>query len=209
MQILSHRGRWRVPSERNTLKAFSRSFADGYGTELDVRDDCGELVVSHDPPPPGTMRLDTVLRAYVDAGQPGALAINVKSDGLAASIAEACERHGVSSFFCFDQSVPDLFGYLERGVPTFTRQSEVEPSPPLYDRVAGVWLDSFFDDGWFDERVLTRHLDGGKRVCMVSPELHGREPVEAWERWVSWAACDSEAVLVCTDRPDELSGMLR
>jgi hypothetical protein len=38
MQILSHRGYWQHPSEKNTEAAFRRSFLLGYGTETDIRD---------------------------------------------------------------------------------------------------------------------------------------------------------------------------
>ena len=50
MIIISHRGYWIQPAEKNTEEAFSRSFERGMGTETDVRDHRGELVISHDMP---------------------------------------------------------------------------------------------------------------------------------------------------------------
>ena len=50
MQILSHRGLWHSSMERNTKDAFVRSFDAGLGTETDLRDICGKIVVSHDMP---------------------------------------------------------------------------------------------------------------------------------------------------------------
>ncbi len=50
MQVISHRGYWKSAAEKNTTTAFARSFALGYGTETDVRDLNGELVISHDMP---------------------------------------------------------------------------------------------------------------------------------------------------------------
>jgi hypothetical protein len=208
VQILSHRGLWEAPLARNTLRAFVESFAAGYGAELDVRDAAGELLVSHDPPLGSELRLNDVLREYRDAGQPGTLAINIKADGLASAILDCCNSWAITSFFCFDQSVPDLMNYMAVGVPAFTRQSDIETAPILYERAAGVWIDSFYDENWFDESALQMHLDAGKHLCLVSPELHGRTQIGAWSRWASWGACAGANVFVCTDRPHELAALL-
>ena len=50
MIILSHRGYWKLEEERNRAAAFQRSFDLGYGTETDIRDIQGKLVISHDMP---------------------------------------------------------------------------------------------------------------------------------------------------------------
>ena len=50
MEIISHRGYWKSVKEKNTEIAFSRSFALNYGTETDLRDCLGKLVISHDMP---------------------------------------------------------------------------------------------------------------------------------------------------------------
>ena len=50
MKILSHRGYWNNLTEKNSKSAFRRSFQLGFGTETDVRDLNGELVISHDMP---------------------------------------------------------------------------------------------------------------------------------------------------------------
>ena len=48
MIILSHRGYWKLESEKNKPIAFDRSFSLGFGTETDIRDYRGKLVISHD-----------------------------------------------------------------------------------------------------------------------------------------------------------------
>ena len=45
MKIISHHGFWHIPSEKNTETAFCRSFELGFGTETDVRDSLGALVI--------------------------------------------------------------------------------------------------------------------------------------------------------------------
>ena len=48
MEIISHRGYWFKNSEKNSDLAFRRSFSLNFGTETDIRDFDGELVISHD-----------------------------------------------------------------------------------------------------------------------------------------------------------------
>ncbi len=46
MKFLSHRGFWKTKKEQNTLVAFKKSFMDGFGCELDIRDCEGQLVIN-------------------------------------------------------------------------------------------------------------------------------------------------------------------
>lgn len=203
MRILSHRGWWVEAAEKNTTQAFERSFAAGFGTELDIRDCAGRLVVSHDPADEDAPLFEEVLalRDRVGPGLP--LAINVKADGLQGLIATALEGgSGRGVDFVFDMSIPDTLGYRAAGMPYFSRQSEFEQQPPLYEDAAGVWLDCFQGE-WFGERVVEDHIAAGKRVCMVSPELHGRERRNAWETWAAWGVAKSGSLALCTDHPDE------
>lgn len=202
IRVLAHRGYWRAPSEKNTLGAFERAFARGYGVELDVRDLDGELVVSHDPPREGALPLDAVIDRLRESGSAGVLAVNVKADGLQPALASALGGLDQARWFAFDMAVPDAVGYVHRGLRTFTRHSDVEPDPVLYGPSHGVWLDDF-GGGWLRESFLQSHLDAGKSVAVVSPELHGRDHLEAWQEWRQWPVWRHPDVLLCTDHPRE------
>lgn len=195
MRILSHRGWWRAPHEKNTPAAFRRTLAGGYGTETDVRDLAGRLVVSHDPAGPDAMAWDDLLALFHGTGLP--LAVNVKADGLAGLLAAAFADRDIA-WFAFDMSGPETVRYAAAGVPFYTRHSDVEREPILYAEASGVWLDAFRHD-WFDCSVIARHLDAGKAVCVVSPELHGRDPRPVWERLSGLP----DGATLCTDLPDE------
>jgi glycerophosphoryl diester phosphodiesterase len=200
VEIITHRGHWTTSAERNTLAAFERSFAGGMGAEIDVRDLGGSLVVSHDPPRAGALALEQVLAAHAAHGRPGVLAINVKADGLAAVVTSALVA--TPRWFAFDMSVADTLQYTRAGVPYFTRQSEFETDPVLYEHAAGVWIDCFERD-WVQESTLSDHLHAGKAVCLVSPELHGRACDAAWNAWSTWDVRHEEAVSICTDLPEQ------
>ncbi|AKF44228.1 phosphodiesterase [Pseudomonas syringae] len=196
MQIISHRGYWLQKPERNLPEAFHRSFDLGFGTETDVRDVAGQLVISHDMPAGGELTLDGLLD--IMAGRNLPLAINVKADGLAQALAATFARYGHTNWFTFDMAVPDMRSYLNANLTTYTRLSDVEPSPAWLEQAAGVWLDGF-EGEWFSNQVIGDLLSLGKRICVVSPELHGRGHDALWQQLLEFRSQDR--LTLCTDLP--------
>ncbi|MDL2424711.1 phosphodiesterase, partial [Pseudomonas sp. BAgro211] len=92
--------------ERHLKIAFDRSFDLGFGTETDVRDVAGRLVISNDMPSGEEMSLDDLLR--IMAGRNLPLAMNIKADGLCEPLKATFEAHGHSNWFVFDMAVPDM-----------------------------------------------------------------------------------------------------
>lgn len=197
MKILSHRGYWQTPTEKNTTTAFCRSFDLGYGTETDVRDLAGELVISHDLPIGNPLTLAEFLALIDDQSMP--LAINIKSDGLAEVLAQHFSKRKLD-WFVFDMSVPDTLSHFKAGNPVFARMSEVEKTPAWLDEAQGVWLDAFFEE-WYGTDLVESLLNRGKRVCIVSSELHGRDPAPLWSRLTRFSAHTD--LMLCTDRPED------
>ncbi len=201
MKILSHRGFWLSDDEKNTPDAFIRSFASGFGTETDLRDLDGRLVIAHDPPETGAMTAEAFLRLHAEYDGALPLALNIKADGLQKMVGSLLETLSPLEAFVFDMSIPDTLHWLNAGVPVFTRHSDIEPEPLLAKRCAGIWLDAFGSD-WWDADTIRRHLDVGRRVCIVSPELHQRPYLPVWERL---AAADdllnASELMICTDHP--------
>jgi glycerophosphoryl diester phosphodiesterase len=196
MKILSHRGYWIEPNEKNSFAAFERSVAAGFGLETDIRDRAGKLIVSHDMPCGGEVSLDELLELFGD--KPRTLALNIKADGLASAMKRAIGSGNLQDHFFFDMSVPEMRVYLNEGLPVFGRISEVEKNPPWSDEIAGIWFDQF-KAGDYDIERIAELLQAGKRVCVVSPELH-RQPHEAiWEALRS--VSDEAGLMLCTDYP--------
>ncbi len=203
MEILSHRGYWKVQTEKNTVSAFIRAFENGFGLETDLRDLNGELVISHDPPSGGCMRFEEFARLYrAHSCQVCSLALNVKADGLQQLIDTVLKRYEIDNYFVFDMSGPDTLTYLDMGLTVFTRQSEIEPDPICYDQIRGVWIDCFYRE-WIEKKEIIRHVNAGKKVCLVSPELHRRPHDSFWHFLKKNKLHQDNRVMLCTDFPQE------
>jgi glycerophosphoryl diester phosphodiesterase len=202
MQIISHRGLWRSRSEQNTLTAFRQSLEGGFGIETDVRDHHGKLIIAHDFPTEDAPFFTELLELYVEINKDLPLAINIKSCGLAPMVSEAMESYQLLNYFVFDMAVPDALDYLDSMKAVFTRRSEYEKSPAFYDQAAGVWIDGFNSD-WISEDVIQSELTAGKKIGLVSPELHRRPHEEIWKKYAQWPVLKHNDIFLCTDFPNE------
>lgn len=200
MIILSHRGYWKQPPEKNTVEAFTRSFELDLGTETDVRDHCNDLVISHDMPTGNELSLANFLGLLKQKSLP--LALNIKADGLAAKIKSIMSAYRRDDWFVFDMSIPDMRSHLACGNPVYARVSEVEPEPVYFDAITGIWLDAFDNDHWQLERI-NPWLNQNKRVCLVSPELHGRDYKDLWHRLRESDFLADSRLMLCTDYPED------
>ncbi|WP_070968044.1 phosphodiesterase [Vibrio sonorensis] len=203
MKVISHRGYWKEEQEKNSKLAFIRSFDLDFGTETDVRDFDGELVISHDIADRKAIKFKDFLDVLSKYNDGLTLALNIKSDGLASQILKDIESSSVSQhdFFVFDMSIPDMKSYIDSGaVPVFTRMSDVETKPAWLEESNGIWLDSFSDE-WYSSKELVDILSIGKQVCIVSAELHKRDPGPQWE--VLKEFVNYENLILCTDLPED------
>ncbi|WP_241576809.1 hypothetical protein [Rosenbergiella collisarenosi] len=201
MILISHRGYWLNPSEKNSMVAFKRSFSQGYGTETDIRDFNGELVISHDIPNERCMSFEDFMKLFILYDDNLPLALNIKSDGLSEKIFEYIKFYKIENYFCFDMSVPETIRYLDAGLNVFVRRSEYEVDNDLFVSSKGVWLDNFYQES-LDEKNLMSYLESGKKVCIVSPELHRRDEKLMWAniRALSNSTYRSEQLMLCTDK---------
>jgi len=198
MILLCHRGFWKESSEKNTDTAFCRSFKAGIGVETDIRDYNGRLVISHDIPSGNELSFEQFLKLFSEYDKSLPLALNIKSDGLQDSLKSLLDKYKIENYFVFDMSVPDGLQYIKRDFKVFTRQSEYEKIPSLYENAQGVWLDCFNED-WIDELTIKKYLSENKKVCIVSPELHNRDNLKVWEKYRNIPFINNDNIMLCTD----------
>lgn len=152
--------------------------APEWGAEIDVRSAPQErLQLSHDPWQEGE-DLEHWLRAFKVARLRGPLAINTKEDGLEDRILRLLERYEIPDAFFVDTPAPTLIKWTQqKGKRCFAvRVSQYESAAAataFRGKADWIWLDSFDGTPAVQPDVL-RALGKDFKICLVSPELHGR-----------------------------------
>ncbi|MDA9230950.1 hypothetical protein N9O56_00050 [Rickettsiales bacterium] len=190
-------------------KDFIECLEGGVGFEIDIRYHCGKLIVAHDLVENSAKHiyLEDILQIYSEYNCNNIIALNIKSCGLQKILKDLLEQYDIKNYFVFDMAVPDILGYIKEDIKFFTRQSEVEISPSFYKESKGVWLDEFYGH-WIDEKVIMEHVSNGKKVAIVSPELHGRDYKGIWQKYkkiIKDNKLNDNNLMICTDFPHEFS----
>lgn len=203
MKILAHRGYWNDTIESNSPTALRTALEKGYGFESDVRDYMGRMVIAHNIAEPHCQDAEEVFRWLHEFGDQFCFAVNIKADGLKDILKTYLGKYCISNYFLFDMSVPQMVEFREMGLRFFTRQSEVEQIPCLYEDAAGIWVDGFWADDWITKELLEGHINAGKEVCLVSPDLHGNGQYKKFWKKIKQYDMDETKMIICTDHPDE------
>lgn len=200
-KIYCHRGFWTSIDQQNSVGAFSKAIASGYGIETDIRDNLNRIVISHDP------AIDPELDMGVLPKTGTPIAINIKSDGLInIGLDEIKEYVSNRGSFVFDASIPEMLKYRDLKIPHALRLSEYEREIPWKSQF--IWLDSFNSDWWMNSEMLQK-LTESHFVVVVSPELHARPFNSAWEAICIEMMKGNENLGICTDFPDQFLEMLQ
>ena len=201
--ILSHRGYWKHDNEKNTILAVERAVENGYGLEIDIRDYCGELIISHDIPKANEVfYFDEFLNIIKKYGKPIRTALNIKSDGLQSLLTRALPslKESNSNFYVFDMSFPETFRFYNTNFSLYTRVSEYENNTEILKMGCGVWVDNFSGD--FNQiEISLNFIKQKKRVAFVSPELHGRDHLPFWHILKESGLHKYKNFEICTDYP--------
>ncbi len=192
MKLISHR--------RNTVAELLATDTK-YGVEVDIRSEGDRLIIHHDPCVPGES-----FNEWIDKYRHGTLILNVKEEGLEARLISLMESKGIDDYFFLDQSFPFLIKWSKAGVnKCAVRVSEfesIETALTLAGKVDWVWVDCFnyFPLTEQDAQKLKR---AGFKLCLVSPELQGRDAnVEISKLVLLLRERNIVADAVCTKRPD-------
>lgn len=163
MIFISHR--------RNTIAELVNT-PSIYGVEVDIRSFGNKLIIHHDALVDG---LD--FEEWIEHFQHKTLILNVKEEGLEASLIEIMKSKNIQDYFFLDQSFPFLIKWSKLGENRCAvRVSEfetIETALTLSGLVDWVWVDCFtrFPLSSDDANRLKR---AGFKLCLVSPELQGR-----------------------------------
>lgn len=200
MLIVSHRGFWKYSAEQNTKIAFARSFDLGFGIETDLREANGKLVIAHDFVKGNEVSFEALLKLLAGRNLP--LALNIKADGMHDLIKDLLLKYNHDNYFTFDMSIPDLVVQLRASIKVFSGLSDILNPAPLFHQCAGVWLDCF-ETIWYNTQLIEEIVEQGKKLCIVSAELHKRPSEQQWQLIKSCKYLNSDHLLLCTDWPEK------
>lgn len=164
MELICHR--------RNSIKSLNETSAK-YGVEVDIRSNDGNLIINHDPLESGIL-FSNWLKHY----HHGTLILNVKEEGLERALIDLMKLNNITNYFFLDQSFPFLIKWANLGESrSAVRVSEyesIETALCISGLVDWVWLDCFtkFPINFPEYKALK---DAGYKICLVSPELQGRD----------------------------------
>jgi hypothetical protein len=192
MKLISHR--------RNTLSELLATDSK-YGIEVDIRSEGDRLIIHHDPCVAGDS-----FDEWIDRYQHGTLILNVKEEGLEARLIALMQSKGITDYFFLDQSFPFLVKWSKAGEHRCAvRVSEfesIETALTLAGKVDWVWVDCFTRFP-LSEQDARRLKEAGFKICLVSPELQGRDAnVEIPQLVLLLKERNIVADAVCTKRPD-------
>jgi hypothetical protein len=171
------------------------------GIEVDIRSKGNQVIMNHDPFQDGEDFED-----WLTEYQHGILILNVKEEGLEDKLIEIMESKGIKDYFFLDQSFPFLVKWAKAGEHRCAvRVSEfesIETALTLSGKVDWVWVDCFthFPLTYKDAQRLK---NAGFKLCLVSPELQGRDPdieIPLMANLLNERNIVAEAV--CTKRPE-------
>lgn len=146
---------------------------DGFsGAEIDLRIYFGKIVLAHDPFVGGAS-----LRDWLSSFTGNLLILNTKETGIEREIVETINSVAPKlEYFFLDLPTPSLIKAANKRIPVAVRVSEVEPFAFSSKVVSNwIWLDSFFGNWAHLEEIKELRPSIPQKICLVSPELQGRE----------------------------------
>ncbi len=163
MKIINHRVN-RI-SDLNSIQNNS-------GVEIDVRDYCKDLVLSHDPFCGGDL-----FKEFVANYDKSTLIVNVKSEGVEFEVLNLLKQKKIEDFFFLDSSFSMINKFISMGEKRFAaRFSEIESIQSVY-KLAGkadwVWIDCFSSYPLTVE-IFKDLKNKGFKICVCSPDLVSR-----------------------------------
>lgn len=178
----------------NTIDALSK-IDKKHGVEIDLRDEQGVLILSHDPFAEGEHFED-----FLEAYEHGTLILNIKSERIEHKVLECLKRQNIENYFFLDSSFPMIYLLSNAGerkiALRFSEFEGMDTIRAMAGKVDWVWVDCFTkfplsSDEYHELKAL------GYKLCLVSPELQGRDgDIELYKAQIAQLGITFDAI--CT-----------
>ncbi|MBI2145827.1 hypothetical protein HYU22_00625 [Candidatus Woesearchaeota archaeon] len=180
-----------------------------FGVEIDLRPEGNRIILHHDPFVPGT-DFEEWLKHYHHAF----LILDIKSEGIEKYVIELMKKHHFTDYFLLDVTPPFLTKLAKEGVQNLSARFSTFESIKTgikYGRAFPGQIPWIFIDVMgkkkeitelpLDKRTYSFLKSQGYKLCLVSPELLGREDkIKAYQNTLKRREIILDAVL--TKRPE-------
>lgn len=217
--ILAHRANVSGPSGalENSYGLCAHALSLGFGLEIDLRrSPDGRFYFAHDLTQISPASELTRFTPLFHRTPPQTIAVNVKELGYETELIDLSQKNAFGQeFFYFDFELlePEVPGHAQRVITLHPAGKNVPLAARISDRAESVerclaipsqvvWADEF-DRDWLDREVIDVLKAAGRRVYVVSPELHGRDKKARLARWSCFREWRVDGV--CTDYSIEAS----
>lgn len=145
------------------------------GVEIDIRAYKDQLILHHDPFVQGC-DLEDFLKHYHHSF----IIFNIKCEGIEQRVIELAEKYNIKEYFLLDVTPPFIYKLLKQGVTKMAvRYSEVESRETCFNfrgKIDWVFIDNLTHLPI--ENNAFKKLREYFKICIVSPELLGRDEIE-------------------------------
>ena len=157
----------------NTIEDLN-STSNNHGVEFDLHSYSDELVVHHDPFVDAT-KFDDWLNHYKHSY----MFANIKEEGIENSLIKKVINKGIDNYLLFDLSFPSIIKLSNNGFTKIalriSKYESINTAFNLKGKIDWIWLDMFDDIIPISGYDFKELQDSGMNICIVSPELHGRD----------------------------------
>lgn len=164
MEFIAHR--------INTVQEL-QSVPKDFGVEVDLRDYGNQLILQHDPFKDGE-RFSEFLKYYRNQ----TLILNIKSERIEWETLKLIKKFRIQKYFFLDSSLPMIVRLIKEGEKNiavrFSEYEKIDTVLSFKKKVQWVWVDCFSKFP-LDRKIYQMLKKAGFKLCLVSPELQGRE----------------------------------
>ena len=150
-----------------------KQLPENVGVEIDLRDEGGTLILQHDP-----FKTGENFTEYCKEYKHRLMILNIKSERIESRVLEILKENNITEYFFLDSSFPMIYSLTQQGENNVAlRYSEVEGIDTIVNmkgKALWVWVDCFTKFP-LDQKTAATLTNSGFKLCLVSPELQGRE----------------------------------
>lgn len=166
-----------------------------YGIEIDLRDSANKIIVTHDPFTDG-VEFEEFIKHYHHSF----IILNIKCEGIEFKIKEILVKYNITNYFFLDSSFPMIYKLVKSGdhnvALRFSEFEDINTILNMRGMVKWVWIDCF-NTLPLDITNYKIFRDNGFNLCLVSPELQGRDnEIESYKHILNKSDINVDAI--CT-----------